>query len=36
MARRARLRADEVLNTLPPDAFVRAVKPRRPRASTVT
>jgi DNA polymerase (family 10) len=31
MARRARLRSDEVLNTMTPDAFARAVKPRRGR-----
>jgi hypothetical protein len=29
MARRARLRPDEVLNTLTPDAFARAVRPKR-------
>jgi DNA polymerase (family 10) len=31
MARRARLRADEVLNTMSVDAFARAVKPKRGR-----
>jgi DNA polymerase (family 10) len=34
MARRARLRADEVLNTMTADGFMRAVKPKRGRAGT--
>jgi histidinol phosphatase-like PHP family hydrolase len=30
MARRARLRPADVLNTLPPDEFLAAVRPARP------
>ena len=33
MARRARIRRHEVLNTLPADAFVRAVRPLRRRVA---